>query len=162
MATVSSKRAKPSHPVEKVAKPPRHGRMGRRLVLAALLGLGLWFAPAIASRTSLGDWPLRQALAGINGTISSGGRTFGWLSSIEYRDVQIHDANGGVLATIAIIRTEKTLSQLATHPNDLGTIHIEKPQASIELRRDGSNLEDVLQPWWSSGASGAIRPWIWN
>jgi hypothetical protein len=159
MATVSNKRPKPSDPATqpraKPTKPPRSGGMGRRLVMAAMLAVGLWFAPALAGRTSLGDWPLRQALPGINGTITSGGRTFGWLSPIEYRDVQIHDASGNVLATVAVIRTEKSLAQLASHPSDLGTIRIEQLQATIELRRDGSNLEDVLQPWDSRSTSGA-------
>ena len=110
MATVFKKRSKENLPAKKAEKPPRSGHKGRWLLLLALLGGGLWFSPAIASRTSLGDWPLRQALNGIDGTISSGSRTFGWLSSIVYHDVQIRDAKGNVLATIATIRTDQTLS----------------------------------------------------
>ncbi len=162
MATVFKKRSKENLPAKKAEKPPRSGHKGRWLLLLALLGGGLWFAPAIASRTSLGDWPLRQALNGIDGTISSGSRTFGWLSSIVYHDVQIRDAKGNVLATIATIRTDQTLAQLAAHPKALGTIQIEQLQAFVDVRRDGSNLEDVLLPWLTSGASGASRLWIWN
>jgi hypothetical protein len=155
MATVFKNRSAQNPQATKAEKPPRSGHKGRWLLLLALLGGGLWFAPAIASRTSLGDWPLRQALNGIDGTISSGSRTFGWLSSIVYHDVQIRDAKGNVLATIATIRTDKTLSQLALHAGDLGTIRIEQLQAALELRPDGSNLEDVVQPWWSRGTTGA-------
>src|ERR1700753_3942369 len=103
MANKPGKRHKSSEPDEeaeepaKAAKPhapARASRSGRRgssrrvLVLLALLAATGWFAPTIVARTSLGDFPLQKALAGIQGTISSGGRSFGWLSPVVFTNVQ--------------------------------------------------------------------------
>ena len=40
------------------------------------------------------------------------------------------------------------------HLTDLGTIHVEQLQASVDVRILLSNLEDVLLPWLTKGATG--------
>ena len=157
MTTVTSKRpthgrsAHPKPEVEKVRKPHR---WRRRLAFAAALAALVWFAPAIVSHTSLAGWPLRHALAGINGSVSAGGASFGWLSPVEFRDVQIRDAQGNLLLSAATIRSSKPLWQLAAHSSDLGTLTIAQPKLGLELRSDGSNAEDVLLPWLNRSSSG--------
>ena len=158
MTTATTKRAprtntaRPQPEVEEVRKPHRWRR--RMIVSIGLLAL-VWFAPLIVSFTSLADWPLRHALAGINGTISAGSTSYGWLSPVEFRDVQIRDVKGNLLLTAATIRSQRPLWQLAAHSSDLGTLTIAQPKLGLELRPDGSNAEDVLLPWLNRSSTGA-------
>lgn len=138
---------------EAAAKPRR--RWPRRIAIAlAGYALLMWVLPIVLAWTPLRNKALTAALPGLNGTITSGGASLGWFSPVVFTDLEIRDPSGNLLASAAAARTEKTLLQLALSQVDLGTIRIEQPSVSLEMRRDGSNAEDVLLPFLKGGGGG--------
>src|SRR6266540_3996893 len=87
--------------VQPAAAKPRNPRRWRRRVaiLFVLLGVGVWFAPAIVSKTGLRNQIARDAFADLRGSIEVGGASFSWFAPIELRDVVIKDAQGRTLLT---------------------------------------------------------------
>ncbi len=138
----------------KLARAPRHWR--RRLLLMVIgVLLILWVLPIGLAYSPLRNQPLALALPGINGTIVSGSASFGWFAPIVYNNVEVRDTAGNVVLSVAAIRSEKPLVYLATHPRSIGGLRLEQPVANLEVRPDGSNLEDVFAPLLKSdGTSG--------
>ncbi len=118
----------------------------RTLIAGGTVVVGLWLLPIALAWTSLRNQPIVVALSGINGTLSSRSASFGWFSPIVYNDVEIRDAAGNVVLTVAEIRSDRPLLHLATHPRNVGKFRLLRPELSLEMRPDGSNLEDVLAP----------------
>src|SRR5438094_7040248 len=109
------------------AEPVKKRRRWPRRLAIALAGYALlmWVLPILLGWTPLRDKPLAMALPGLNGTVTSGSASLGWFSPVVYTNVEIRDPAGNLLASVAAIRTEKTLLQLALSQTDLGTIRIE-------------------------------------
>lgn len=131
-----------------------------------MVGLGaaaVWFLPAAAVLTPLRDLPLEQVFAGIDGRVSSGGATWSWLGTIEYRDVVLADRTGRPLVVVPRAVLERGLVSLAAAwltPDTvrLGTLTLIGGEALVETRRGGSVLEDILAPWLAApaGAGPAV------
>lgn len=137
------------------AKSPKKRRWPRRLAIAlAGYALLMWVLPILVAWTPLRNRALAMALPGLNGTITSGGASLGWFSPVVFTEVEIRDRAGNRLVTAAAARSDKTLLQLALSQTDLGTIRIEQPDATLEMRAGGSNAEDVLVPFLKSGSGG--------
>jgi translocation and assembly module TamB len=119
------------------------------LLLAAVTGLAAlaWAAPLVLVQTSLRDWPLANAFAGIDGTITSGGATWNWLGRLEYRDVVLRDRAGRAAVVVPLVVIDRGLVRLAIEPDNLGTVRLVEPEALVEVRGDGSSLEDILAAW---------------
>lgn len=117
--------------------------------LAVLVGLAVlaWAAPLLLVHTGLRDRPLTAAFAGIDGTISSGGATWRWLGSLEYRDVVLRDRSGRVAVIVPLVVIDRGLARLAIERSNLGTVRLVEPEAIVEVRGDGSSLEDILAAW---------------
>jgi len=159
MATVSLKQA-PLGSLASANKPERrHSRRGpmRRLVMLAVAIALVYFAPSLLALTPLRDLPLQMVFEGIDGTIQSGGASFGWFSSIEYREVQVDDGNGDVLLRVPRVSIERTGLQLLFDRSNLGTVTVREPELHMIARADRSNLEDVLLPWWNRPSSGPVE-----
>ena len=126
---------------------PRGRRIRRRIIwgsVAAALCLLVWLAPAVVGSRFV--WPkvVGYVTADFPGHVATGGASLGWLSPVEVRAVAIDDANGQQLAKIGTLRTQASLLALLWHSSDLGVVHIERPQISLQVRRNGSNVEDAL------------------
>ena len=134
---------------------PRRRRW-RRVVLLFLgsLGTGAWFAPEIISQTSLRQRVADWATAGMPIRVELGAATLGWLKPVELRELRVSDADGQVLLTAKELRGDRTLWQLATQPNLLGTFTLTESAGHVVLRADGSNVEDVL----AALPSGSTKP----
>ena len=135
----------------KHSRYPGGRRRGRWAVfslasLAVLAGSG-WIAPRVLVLTALRDRPLEAALAGIDGSVSSGGATWGWIGGIEYRDVLLRDRTGRAVVAVPRLSIDRSLAQLALDPRNLGTVRLVAAEALIDVRAGGSSLEDVLAPW---------------
>ncbi len=113
------------------------------------LGTAARAGPHLAAQSAVAT-----SLPGINGTITSSSATFGWFSPIVYHDVQVSDAAGNVLLSVATIQSEKPLVYLATHPRTIGGLRLERPTVNIEMCADGSNAEDILAPLFAPKTSG--------
>ena len=149
MATSETFQTEASFP-PKQTPPPRKSRLRRVAVtlgvMALALGMILLFAPAIAARTGLKDTIVGMAAGSIDGKLEVGSLDLGWLAPVELRDVKLTDPDGQVVATIPLIRTEKTLWALAHAGGDYGTVTVEKPVIHVVIAGDSSNLERVLAP----------------
>lgn len=130
---------------------PGGGRRGRWAVFSlatlAVMAGAAWIAPRVIVLTSLRDRPLEAALAGIDGSVTSTGATWGWLGGIEYRDILLRDREGRALVAVPRLVIDRGLVALALEPRNLGTVRLIGAEAVIDVRAGGSSLEDVLAPW---------------
>src|SRR5262249_12425512 len=102
--------------------------------------------------------PLRLALAGLHGTVDAGGASLSWLGPIQYTDIEFRDSHGELLLAIPKIESEKSLLGILKNLNDLGMFRIERPQVSLLVRADGSNVEDVVSNGSTSSTSLTSTP----
>jgi len=118
------------------------------LVLAlAAFAAAAWFAPDLVVRTALRDRPLAAAFTGIDGSITSGGATWRWTGGVEFRDVVLRDRGGRAALIVPRLIIDRGLAQLVVDRRRLGTVRLVSPEALVEVRGDGSSLEDILAPW---------------
>lgn len=112
----------------------------------------LWAVPIVLVETPVRDIPLSMALKGINGHIRSHGAIWNWTGPIEYRSITLTDADDRVVGHIPKISMSRGLIALGLDwlcggVYDLGTIKIVGANVLVEVRPEGSNLEDILNPW---------------
>jgi hypothetical protein len=123
------------------------------MLALALLGTGVWFAPDLVVHTPLRDRPLAMAFAGIDGSIASGGATWRWVGGVEYRDVVLRDRSGRPALVVARLLLDRGIARMVFDRRNLGTVRFIDPEALVEVRGDGSSLEDVLAPWLATAGS---------
>ncbi|MFO0903334.1 MAG: hypothetical protein U0939_10060 [Pirellulales bacterium] len=133
----------------------RQGRLTKLLFLALFPALLAWLAPAIIAHTSLRQTIVEKATGKLDGQVTLGGASFGWLSPVRLYDLQVTDRDGEPVASVAAISTHRTLFGLLMNQRNPGTIVLEKPVGRLVLRRDGSNLEDLLAPVLEEPSSGS-------
>ncbi len=125
------------------------------LLGAGLLVLvGLWLLPAIVAHTPLCAWLVGRATADLNGSLSIGSASLGWLSPVKLRAVELRDTNDETVFQADELTTAKPLAELLLNWDDLGAIHLAKPRLDLVTRDDGSNLEDVLAEYLQRESSG--------
>ncbi|MBX9584097.1 MAG: hypothetical protein K2X87_27675 [Gemmataceae bacterium] len=123
----------------------RRRRWPRRAAgLLVLLAVGVWFAPAIAAKTSLPARIVRGAAADLRGTVEVGGASLGWLSPVELRDVVVKDRQGRVLLIAPKVTSSKSLLALAWNRADLGEFAVDRPAADVVCENGTTNLQDAL------------------
>lgn len=149
--------------------PPRHTRVheedwhprrrwGRRLLFPAALAAAVWFAPVAAVLAPVRDWPLRAALAGIDGRIGSRSASWNWFGTVEFRDVLLVDRTGTAVAGARRLVVERGLAGLLLARGAPGTVRVIGAEALVEVRPGGSRLEDVLAPWLAGAAHRPAAP----
>ena len=128
----------------------------RRLLVFGFLALVIVAAllPRIAALPIFRSMLLGVASNQLNGKVEIDELSLGWFAPVQVGNLRIKDSQGNVVATIAKLRTDKSLGSLAWNRSDFGTIEIEKPAANIVIRPGGSNLEDVLAKLISADSSG--------
>ncbi len=139
----------------------RHKRTVRRFGFRRLLVFGFLalvvvaaLLPRIAALPVFRSMLLGVASNQLNGKVEIDELSLGWFAPIQVGNLRIKDTQGNVVATVAKLRTEKSLSSLAWNRNDLGSIEIEKPAVNLVIRPGGSNLEDVLAKIMSGESPG--------
>src|SRR4029453_124016 len=135
--------------------------LGSRLFfrLLPLSGPAVFFAPLLIGRTGIWKSILAVAAPELAGKIDAGSLQLSWLSPIEIRNLAVNGADGQPLAGAVLIRSHKTLLELALHSRDLGLFEVQDLNAKIVLRADGSNIEDFLAtlPKSQSQSSGGTQ-----
>src|SRR5437879_4512631 len=116
----------------------------RLLVVLVLLAVLVFFAPAAIVKTGLWKSILASATPELAHQLDVGSLKLRWLSPIEFHDVVVKDAGGQTLAQLPVVRGTKSLLQIALNSRDLGTFEVDDPKVAVVLRRDGSNVEDLL------------------
>lgn len=104
----------------------------------------VWCLPMLVGSTPLRDELIRQATRDTGLRVTVGATRLGWLSPLEIRQVVVSDQEGGRLAEVSAVRSQKTLLQLLVDRTDLGQWTIEQPRVEVITRRQSSNLEDML------------------
>jgi translocation and assembly module TamB len=128
-------------------QPKKKRRWLKRLVIGfTLLAIFVLALPTIISYTGLRNTVLRLALGNIHGAVQAGGASLSWFGALQFNDLELRDERGEAIFTIAKVESERSLWGIITNLDDLGTFRIVRPQASVVLRPDGSNFEDVLAP----------------
>jgi hypothetical protein len=116
------------------------------LATLAVMAGAAWIAPRVIVLTSLRDRPLEAALAGIDGSVTSTGATWGWLGGIEYRDILLRDREGRALVAVPRLVIDRGLVALALEPRNLGTVRLIGAEAVIDVRAGGSSRSRSLTP----------------
>ena len=117
----------------------------RGLGAGGILALFVFLAPSLVASRFV--WPhlVEHLTADVAGRVSTGDVSLGWFSPVVVRDVVVQDSQGVDLATIATVRTRKSLLALVVRHTDLGVIRVEQPRGAIALREGGSDWEDVFR-----------------
>lgn len=123
-----------------VKKPRRRRWPWVFVVLIALV----YFLPTIVAQTSLKQSAINWALADFKGDVAVDSISIGWFSSTQLNGLKANDEQGQLLLEVAQIRVAKSLLGLLTTANDYGKVEIQSPIVHLQLRSDGSNLEDAL------------------
>ncbi len=141
------------HARDGAKRRPRRGAVFSLAALAVIGAVG-WMAPTIAVLTSLRDRPLVAALEGIAGSVSCGSARWAWLGPIEFRDVVLRDQAGRAAAIVPELVVERGLLALVFAPRNLGTVRLVGAEAVVEVRAEGSSLEDMFASWRSASDAG--------
>jgi len=112
-------------------------------ILLILLVL-FYFLPTIILQTPLKQKAIDWATADFKGTIVADSISSGWFSPTKISGLTVRDEEGETLATVDTISTTKSLYGLATGGSELGAIDVGSPKIYLQLRPDGSNLEDAI------------------
>jgi len=136
--------ADPSEPAPRRRKPRRGTRRLWLLGAGLLVVVVLWLLPAIVAHTPLFGWVVGRATAELNGSVSIGSASLGWLSPVRLGRIEALDANQETVFQADELTTTKPLAELLLNWDDLGTIHIKNARLALVARDDGSNLEDLL------------------
>lgn len=124
-------------------------RKPRRIFLKSLFVLAalVWCAPYIIAYTPLRnavlDWAMKDQL---NGSLTVGSLSLGWMSPIGVNDITLLDASGQPVAKVAQVETSLRLWQFVSNPTDLGTIKVTAPALSLAADNTTTNLEQVIAP----------------
>ena len=125
---------------------PRPRRRWLRFWFCLAAGLGLLFAlPMLAATLGAQNWFLTRSI-GIHGIIEARSASFGWVSPIVLRDVEIRDRDGALAAKIDVLTSEKSLLGLVFGGRDLGRFTVTHPVVRVVIDDQGSNVEELLRP----------------
>ncbi len=114
--------------------------------LLLLLLLIVFFLPNVIAMTSLKQRAIDFALADFKGKVTVDSASVGWLQPITLRQIEAFDTTGQPLASIEEIKTSRSLLSFLTS-SDYGSVEINQPSVWLQLRPDGSNLEDACAAW---------------
>jgi len=134
--------------------PRRRGssRRWRRWFLAGLLLVVvlLWFLPAIVAHSPLLGWIVGRATAELDGSVSIGSASLGWLSPVELGAVEVRDADEQPILRVEKLSTTRPLAELLLNWGELGEIRVEKPRLKRIGPPFGSRSPAARLPWWTS------------
>ena len=132
---------KASNPRQTRKKRPRRGRW---LFVVATLAVVVWLLPTIIAKTPLLPWIVKLATADLHGSVTIKSASLGWFSPVEVQDIDVRDAAGKSMLSVASVTGNRWLAAIACDYTKLGTWTIDRPNLSIVMRDNGTNVEDVL------------------
>jgi len=140
----------------KLRRRHSHGRsilrigLPRKIVLfvvGLVFGVVVWFMPSLLLNSPLKDQLLGTVTDGLDGRVSIGWVSAGWLSPIVARDLVWLDSDGELVLEAESVGTDRSLGSLLMDRQQLGHVRIGRLRLKLVSRSDGSNLEDAVQPW---------------
>ncbi len=127
-----------------ISAPPRKRLRFKWIVLLAAVILLVAALPTIVAKSPLLNVVLSRAVPGGALRVAAGDASLGWLTAPSLSHVEVADAVGNPLLTADQIAISQSPLSLAMNWRNLGIITIQRPVIQIQLRPDGSNLEDVI------------------
>ena len=117
-----------------------------KLVLGLLVLVAALVAafPYLAANEPLRGWMLRAVLPKINGAVSVGRASLGWLSPIRFENIELRSPAGEPTLAIAVLEGDRPLWRYLLSPRQLGNFRLERPQVNLVAGRHGSNLAEVF------------------
>ncbi|HEV3004154.1 MAG TPA: hypothetical protein VGX78_06810, partial [Pirellulales bacterium] len=100
-------------------------------------------APYLLSWAPLANAALSAASWRIHGRATVGQASLGWFSPPALTELEVQSSDGSPLVTAPSVVTERPLWQIVVNDH-VGQVRLERPEIHLVLRKDGSNLEDVL------------------
>jgi hypothetical protein len=123
----------------------RGGGARRRLLTFFVLAVGIVAVlPFAVVNTPLRNTLLSAALPSDARVTASGG-SFSWAGGASLSGVEVRDAAGNVLLVAEKVSIDRAPGNLLLNPRDLGTIEVSRPTLHLQIRPDGSNLEDLVE-----------------
>lgn len=140
---------------------PRRRRWTRVLLILVALVIGMVIAlPTIVSSSpKLRDYLVRNALADLNGDISIGSLSIGWMTPLAVADVSVRPHQGDrpqpwdPALTIERIESERTLLGMLFSMSDLGGFRIERPVVFVHTSDGRNNYRELFKNM-KAGAGG--------
>lgn len=133
----------------------------RRWLRRCLLGSVVAVVVLIALAPSLVEWfpalrdRLIAALVGrVNGTVAVDSLSAGWFEPVVVRGLRVVHPSKERVIEVEQIETDRRLWQMVWTPSDLGTIRVERPIVSLDIRQDGDSFNDIFAP----AAAGPKQP----
>ena len=123
----------------------RNSESKRRKWPWVLLGLCLFvfFLPNLIGLAGLQQFAIDYSLSDFKGKVSVDSVSMGWFQPIKLTNLHATDVDGESIVQIADVTTTRSLFSLLTG-DDYGQIHVQSPIVYLDLRADGSNLEDAI------------------
>lgn len=125
-------------------RPRRRGVRFWSFALLALLVLLVIFAPTLLTRTSARDYLVAKLLPRETAIVTMRDLQIGWFTPLAVADLRVLDGSGQPLLEVDVIQGNRSLTDLILDAQNLGQIAVTNPTVHLQLRPDGSNLEDTL------------------
>ena len=122
-------------------KPYRRKRRWPWFLL--LLGIILFLLPNMIGWFGLQQKAIDYALSDFNGHVSVEDVSLGWMQPIKLSNLRAVDPNGNLIFQADSATSTKPLYSFLTS-NDYGRFDVQSPVAHVQLRPDGSNIEDAI------------------
>lgn len=121
-----------------------HSRGRRRWPwVLLLLGIFLFLLPNLIGWLGLQQKALDYALSDFNGKVSVENVSLGWIQPIKLSNLRAVDPNGNPIFEATSVTSTQPLYSFLTS-SDYGQFDIQSPVVHVELRPDGSNIEDAI------------------
>ena len=128
------------------------------LLLIVVCAIGAWFLPQIIANTAIKKMLLNKVLADSPGSIQIETVELGWNQKVVAKGIRILDAEQNVILTAEEMTTDKSLWSLIRSPSELGTIVLTRPNGTLIVRADGTNIGDAL----ASKTTKKQQPMRWD
>jgi len=128
--------------------PRRRRRWPYILLLLLVLILIL---PNVVTLMGLEQRAVNMFTGDLNGQLKIGRASTGWFQPLTLKNVSLLDANQQPVVSIAEVKSSKRLWSFASSAMgnlgsaDYGHFELTQPVVNLQLRKNGSNLEDVLE-----------------
>ena len=137
------------------------------ITLLAVVLILILLAPTLLTQTSLRDYVIAKVVPPETAIVSMKSMNVGWFAPLKIEGLRVLDAQGLPLVEVAEVEGDRTLLDLAQDYTDIGDVVVKSPTVHLQLRPDGSNLEDTIaklsgsddseeEPAATSGSSASI------
>ncbi len=136
---------RPTFEARLISRPFFKRRVVRLLLLAVVtLALLIGFLPTVLGSKWIYQ-PLIDQLSADQFHLSIDKVRLRWFSPLRFDGIKLSEGSGPPLITIRQVRTDRSLFGYLIGGRRLGRLEIDEPTVSVELLKDGSNLERLVQ-----------------